>query len=85
MLKIDTSTSLRCSARITASFAACMQQTAEQNGLPTCVSRDPTHWRKARRFGSVWSDGRKTWPCVGPEALRSRSHSMLVSTFGEVP
>src|SRR5271157_2186645 len=75
----------RCSCVIMASLAACMQHIAEQCSLPEAMSREPTHCRIAIFFGSFLSDGRTTCPPVGPDAERSLSYSMLVTTFGKTP
>ncbi|OPX61416.1 MAG: hypothetical protein A4E29_00831 [Methanomassiliicoccales archaeon PtaB.Bin134] len=42
-----------CSPAMMACFRAYMQQTDEQNGLPTFSSLEPTHWMKATFLG-VW-------------------------------
>ena len=75
--------SAECSLAIMASLMAYMQHTDEQYPLPhRLVSREPTHWSQAIFFGSVWSEGRTRCPMVGPEALKIRSNSRLVSTLG---
>ena len=74
-----------CSLAIMASFMAYMQQTDEQYPLPHwLLSREPMHCSQAMRLGSRSSASRLRCPMVGPVALRMRSNSRLVSTFGLV-
>ncbi len=48
-------------------------------------SREPEHWMKTTSFGSLWSDGRRTLPLVGPEAEHSRSNWRPSSTSAYLP
>ena len=65
-------------------FSADMQHTAEQYSWWR-MSRLPTQWMTATRFGSVTPSRRTILPVVGPAALHSRSNSRLVKTFASRP
>ena len=64
-----------------ASLVALMQQMDEQYPLPRATSRLPTHWMKAMRPTSPPSEGRSTWPAVGPAADSIRSNWTLERTL----
>ena len=83
MKKMVGCSSFSCSLAMIASFVAYMQQTAEQYGCSW--SRLPTHWMKAIFRGTFPSDGRFTWPMVGPEAERIRSNWRALTTLGYRP
>ena len=53
--------------------------------MPRAASRLPTHWMKAIFLTSPPSEGRCTWPPVGPAAESIRSNCTLESTLAYRP
>ena len=69
-----------------ASLRANIQQALEQyEAAPFWMPRDPTHWIQAIFSGFFPSEGRTSFPWVGPDAERMRSYSKLVTTSGFIP